>query len=216
MLSADLSPTSVQPLDAPRGPVFGDEQVPFADAAARTQVPFKGSLEGLVTRSGAPPIIMVKISATGTATHLGQFAVSIPHAVNVVTRTAMGNYLFVAANGDTLNATFTGASMPTAADPTVLSIVENATISGGTGRFAGATGSFKTERLYDTIAGTTTGSFSGTISSPGAANSSATQASSAPLSLSSTSIGVQQPDSSPIFGSENVQQDQAVLSQVLE
>ena len=45
---------------------------------------------------------------------------------------------------------------------------QTATITGGTGRFEGATGSFTAERLYDTVAGTTTGSFQGTISSPGA------------------------------------------------
>ena len=73
----------------------------------------------------------------------------------------------MAANGDTLTATFAGAAMPTA-DPTVLAIEEHATITGGTGRFAGATGSFTTERLYDTVAGTTIGYFEGTISSPGA------------------------------------------------
>jgi len=98
---------------------------------AGDQVPFKGSLEGLVTRAGAPPVVSVDISATGAATQLGQFTVSIPHQVNVVTRTATGTYLFVAANGDTLTATFTGASAPTA-DPTVLAIVEHATITDGT------------------------------------------------------------------------------------
>jgi hypothetical protein len=87
--------------------------------------------------------------------------------VNVVTRTAVGTYTFVAANGDTLTAEFVGQSTPTA-DPTVLYIVESATITGGTGRFAGASGSFRSERLYDTVAGTTSGSFDGTVSSPGA------------------------------------------------
>jgi hypothetical protein len=135
---------------------------------AGEQVPFKGGFQGDVTRTGAPPVVTVNISGTGNATQLGQFAVSIPHNVNVVTRTATGAYLFVAANGDTLTATFTGASTPLPTDPTVLAIVENATITGGTGRFADATGTFTTERLYDTIAGTTTGSFEGSISSPGA------------------------------------------------
>ena len=136
-------------------------------AAAKDQVPFRGGLQGDVTRSGAPPVISVNISATGNATHLGRFALSIPHSVDVGTRTAIGEYLFVAANGDTLTATFTGHSMPLTTDPTVLAIVEDATITGGTGRFADATGSFTAERLYDTIAGTTTGSFEGSISSPG-------------------------------------------------
>jgi len=137
-------------------------------ALAGDQVPFKGSLEGLVTRSGAPPVVSVDIEGHGAASQLGRFAVSIPHSVNVVTRIATGEYLFVAANGDTLTATFTGAAAPTA-DPNVLAIVEDATITGGTGRFAGATGSFRVERLYDTVAGTTAGSFEGSVSSPGSA-----------------------------------------------
>jgi hypothetical protein len=134
---------------------------------AAKHVPFHGSLEGLVTRSGAPPIVTVNVEAEGTASHLGRFEVSIPHEVVLATRTATGSYLFVAANGDTLTADFVGHSVLTD-DPTVLYIVEEATITGGTGRFAGATGSFTSERLYDTIAGTTIGSFEGTISSPGA------------------------------------------------
>ena len=40
--------------------------------------------------------------------------------------------------------------------------------TGGTGRFAGATGEFTVERLVDTATGETEGSFEGTISSPGA------------------------------------------------
>jgi hypothetical protein len=45
--------------------------------------------------------------------------------------------------------------------------VERATIMGGTGRFAGASGNFVVERLYNIGAGTTAGSFVGTISSLG-------------------------------------------------
>ena len=86
--------------------------------------------------------------------------------MNRATRTAIGTYEFTAANGDMLFAEFTGHATPTAT-PGVLYIEETATITGGTGRFAGATGSFTTERWYDTIAGTTFGSFEGTISSPG-------------------------------------------------
>jgi hypothetical protein len=139
-------------------------------AAAGEQVPFKGSLEGEVTVTPITPplIVAVDISGTGHASHLGQFTVSIPHVVNRGNRTAVGSYVFTAANGDTLTADFVGVSAPTDV-PGVLYIEETATITGGTGRFAGATGSFTVERLYDTIAGTTTGSIEGTISSPGAA-----------------------------------------------
>lgn len=137
-------------------------------AAAGEEVPFKGSLEGDVTEMFDPAtgLVDVDIDAAGAATQLGRFTLDIPHVVNPATHTAVGTYQFTAANGDTLTATFTGLATPTAT-PGVLYIEETATITGGTGRFAGATGGFISERLFDMIAGTTTGSFNGTISTPG-------------------------------------------------
>ena len=51
-----------------------------------------------------------------------------------------GTLELVAANGDKIFATFTG--LGTFINPTTASVVEIATITGGTGRFAGATGTF--------------------------------------------------------------------------
>ena len=50
----------------------------------------------------------------------------------------------------------------------VLSIIETAHITGGSGRFAGATGSFTIKRLGGGTTGMTIGYFTGTISTPGA------------------------------------------------
>jgi hypothetical protein len=138
------------------GPVSAGEQVPFA-----------GSLGGDVTEAFDPAtgLVDVDIDAAGAATRLGRFTLDVPHVVDPATRTAVGTYQFTAANGDTVYAAFTGTAAPTAT-PGVLYIVETATITGGTGRFAGATGSFTCERLFDPVAGTTFGSFEGTISAP--------------------------------------------------
>jgi hypothetical protein len=134
-------------------------------ALAQQQVPFKGGFEGVVQVSPPTPQgIPVLVNATGNATQLGQFALAIPHLVN--RPTATGAYQFVAANGDSLTARFCGIATGTAT-PGVLSIVETATITGGTGRFAGATGSFTCVRLFNMITKRTAGSFSGTISAPG-------------------------------------------------
>jgi hypothetical protein len=95
-------------------------------------VPFKGRLEGTATITpGTPPFLSVSIAGTGNATHLGRFTVEIPHVVNTTNRTSTGSYEFTAANGDTLTAAFAGQSTLTA--PGVLSVVDTATITGGTG-----------------------------------------------------------------------------------
>src|SRR5688572_30657819 len=120
-------------------------------AAAATEVPLKGGLEGTVTRSsdpGNPAIVQVDVEGEGHASQLGRFTFSAPHYVDTVARTATGTYELTAANGDTVTADFTGTATPTDT-PGVLLIVETATVTGGTGRFAGATGSFTVERLYD-------------------------------------------------------------------
>ena len=133
--------------------------------AAEEQVPFKGSLAGLVTHAPDPPFDFVLVEGEGKGTHLGNFTFAAPHLVNTLTRTAVGSYEFTAANGDTLSAEFTGQATPTSTSG-VISIVESATITSGTGRFAGATGSFTVERLFDRIADTTSGSFEGTLCLP--------------------------------------------------
>jgi hypothetical protein len=135
--------------------------------AAGDEVPFEGRLEGTVTVTPlTPPFVAADVEATGNATHLGEFTLDIPHIVNRAKMTAKGTYVFTAANGDEVHADFDGYSTLTDV-PNVLAIVETATITGGTGRFAGATGSFTTYRLFDRVSGETIGYFEGTISSPG-------------------------------------------------
>lgn len=135
-------------------------------AAATDQLPFSGRLAGTVTVSPIdPPIASVLIEATGTATLLGRYTLEVPHVVNQATRIGTGAYVFTAANGDTLSADFTGQA--TLVAPGILTTLETATIIGGTGRFAGATGSFTAQRTFYLATGETVGSFEGTISSPG-------------------------------------------------
>ena len=167
--SKPVSPSAPSSLSATLRDPSAAAPAQGAPASSRTaeSVPFNGRLEGTQTVTPlAPPFALVEGEATGNATHLGQFTVEFPHTVNFGTATGVGTYTFTAANGDTLTATFTGQAQL----GTVTSIVEHATITGGTGRFAGATGSFTARRLFDPATGTTTGSLDGTISAPGADN----------------------------------------------
>jgi hypothetical protein len=72
-----------------------------------------------------------------------------------------GAATFTAANGDTLTATVAGQATRTG--PTTLSIVEIYTITGGTGRFADATGNFTLRSNVEQTTGVSSGTFRGTI-----------------------------------------------------
>ena len=137
-----------------------------AGAAAGPEVPFKGSWKSAETdRSRSRPCTWFSRDA-GNATQLGQFTEEGDFFVNVVFLSGCGTEVLTAANGDTVNAAGCGQATPTA-NPGVVSIEEQMAITGGTGRFAGATGSFTRERVLDAT-GSSTGSIEGTISSPGA------------------------------------------------
>jgi hypothetical protein len=132
-------------------------------AAVSHDVPFKGRLDGVYTLAfPAPLVLSVEGKGTGNATQLGQFTFEYHEVVNLSTGTGTGTYEFTAANGDTLIATWTGSGSPTS-DPNVLSIIENATFTGGTGRFVNATGSFTVQRLFNFTTNSGAGSFEGTI-----------------------------------------------------
>ena len=142
-------------------------------AAAQKQVPFKGSLQGheIDTPQGGPPptTLIVDGSATGIATHVGQFSFTYQLTVTLSSGTATGSANLIAANGDSIDTTIAGSVEPTAT-PHVFSFTETNTITGGTGRFAGAQGSFTVNRLASGVTFLTSGSFHGTITAPGAAH----------------------------------------------
>lgn len=138
--------------------------------AAQKLVPFKGTMQGHDTDIGGPMnAFVVDTNGTGIATHLGQFSFSQENTVNLDTGTETGSGHWIAANGDSIYTTIVGSGEPTDT-PNVISITEINTIIGGTGRFAGAQGSFTVERLANAATFVTSGSLHGAITSPGAAN----------------------------------------------
>ena len=132
------------------------------EARGGGQLPFHGSLQAVETDTVVPPSLLVNGTGTGTATHLGRFTNTFTATVTLATGSATGSVRFVAANGDRLDATFNGQGTPTA-EPGVVTIEEAATISGGTGRFATATGAFTIHRILNQATGMSSGSFDGSI-----------------------------------------------------
>jgi hypothetical protein len=147
-------------------------------AAADTLVPFNGSFQGKesdtpVPAVGPPQQLLVDGTVTGQATHVGQFSMHYNLTVSNPTSpvaTSAGSAQLTAANGDMIFTTIIGVGVPAPDTPGFAHITEHNTITGGTGRFAGAQGSFTVERFVELATGLTSGSFRGAITSPGAAH----------------------------------------------
>ena len=121
-------------------------------------LPFSGSFTTKTKGEETFPILTITGTAEGTATHLGRFTAKIAEVVDMLTATGKGTFDFTAANGDQLFTTTSGAEdqfIP----PDTSHVTMVATIVGGTGRFAGATGTFTIRRVdkIDFVAGEATG-----------------------------------------------------------
>ena len=105
------------------------------------------------------------VSNSGNATHLGHFTGTSNFIPNLCDGSYTGTFHWIAANGDSISGPFFGQLIPTAT-PGVFDNNETAMITGGTGRFAGATGTFhlRGQVNFNTLSFVLP--FQGTISTP--------------------------------------------------
>ena len=130
---------------------------------AQGQLPFRGTVEGVDSDAGgAFPVFFRSLSGTGHASLLGRFTMTAEWQINVLTTPVkgVGSFTLTAANGDTLFGTSTGLGIVAEG---IAYIQETHTITGGTGRFAGATGTFIAGRVLVEATGMFASSFAGTI-----------------------------------------------------
>ncbi len=129
-----------------------------ASAVAGSNLPFKGafSAEETVDKPPLPPLH--NLSGGGNATHLGLF--TITSRFNVTPPSATGTATWTASNGDQLSTSTAGIvviAVPEGA------ITETHTITGGTGRFAGASGTLIVERVLNLLSLKSTATVSGSL-----------------------------------------------------
>lgn len=133
----------------------------IAASAVAAETPFKGTVNADETVVPSPPTASLTRDGTGTATYLGRYTEHIVMTIHLPTLSSTGTATFTAANGDTLTASVLGQATRTS--PTTLSIREDYTITGGTRRFADATGNFTLHSTVDQTTGVSSGTFSGSI-----------------------------------------------------
>jgi hypothetical protein len=132
---------------APTAPSSSSGGVGLTEAARGSELPFRGTLEASEVHTGAFPVLHSVLTGTGQATHLGRYSAGFVFDITIggtAPSTTTGTFTLTAANGDSISGTFTGTGIVANG---FVTIVENATITEGTGRFANATGSFTVNRL---------------------------------------------------------------------
>lgn len=137
-----------------------------SQGGSSVQLPMRGTFTGATTAVVTPPTIEISGTASGTAARLGRFTLEFRETVSMATTTGTGAMAFTAANGDRVFTTTVGredAFVP----PNVSYTTEVATVVGGTGRFASASGSFTVRRVgtidFANATSTEIGSFEGVI-----------------------------------------------------
>jgi hypothetical protein len=136
-----------------------------APAAAQKEFVLKGTFEARETQQVVPPLAMIDATGVGNSTQLGRFTYSLQAELFLPTLTAQVTATLIAAKGDMIFGEGVGQGTPTGTPGTV-SIVETFTITGGTGRFEGASGNFTVERLINLATLASSGTLSGQIVLP--------------------------------------------------
>ena len=130
------------------------------------KIPFNGTWEAheVSTPFGDPPIgFFSNGEGTLTSTELGPLAMYLTNLVDLATFDGMGLTRLVDANGDSIFNEGTGHADLVTPDPPVYHITETHIVTGGTGRYSGARGSFAVDRTIDLSTGDSSGTFNGVI-----------------------------------------------------
>jgi len=123
----------------------------FPAAADQTDRPFKGVLVGagnVVLDASCPGGLRTETWATGWVAHLGLTTMTGHHCTPAIGENNIqgGVETWVAANGDTLETTYAATVEPfEPVEGAVMTGPGHTVITGGTGRFAGATGEFNAD-----------------------------------------------------------------------
>ncbi len=130
-----------------------------------TRLLFKGTIQSKETYSTVSPTMYVTGNGAGEAAQLGTFTISYHVEQNLLDLSETELVRFAGANGDSLHAKGVGQAIEDRT-PGMYNVIEIYTITGGTGRFAGASGTFTLKRLVSVTVGVAASTFEGYILLP--------------------------------------------------
>jgi hypothetical protein len=138
----------------------------YATAGDQAQVPLKGSETGTFQLLGPCETggIALDVTGSGHATFLGRYSSHYRECFDPATgAVAGGSFTLTAAKGDRLFGAYSGQASPTGESNVLYD--DPGVITGGTGRFAGASGIVNTSGIANLATGEYSGTISGSVSS---------------------------------------------------
>jgi len=136
-------------------------------ASAEDRLPVKGSEAGTFQLLGPCETggVVLEVTGDGHSTELGNYSGRYRECLDPASGAVTGGtFTLTAANGDTVFGTYSGQASPTE-DPSVVAYEDPGVITGGTGRFAGATGTLDQSGVANLASGEYSANISGSISS---------------------------------------------------
>ncbi|PYI88985.1 MAG: hypothetical protein DME26_02260 [Verrucomicrobia bacterium] len=115
----------------------------LAGPVGAVERPFQGRIDGqfVATPTLDPTVYVGGAQAVGNGTHVGAFTKVTSDVTDIATGEVEGSFTMTAANGDHVTGVY-GGFIVFGSTPGTFSWVLDATITGGSGRFSGATGEF--------------------------------------------------------------------------
>ena len=136
------------------------------DATANmTRLPFNGSVQSTETSVTVFPTMSGTATGSGNATQLGSFTIRYQVEISLLDLSTTEAAQFSGTNGDSLRAEAVGQATENRT-PGMLNVVDIYKITGGTGRFSGASGTFILKRLVSLTTGAASSTFEGYLLIP--------------------------------------------------
>jgi len=130
-----------------------------------TRLPFKGTFQSAELYTISLTSTSVSASGSGNATEIGQFTIRYQSEINLLDLSLSETAQLTVSNGDSLQLRGVGQAKQDQT-PGMFNILQIYTITGGTGRFAGASGTLTLNRLVSFTAGATSNTFEGYLLVP--------------------------------------------------
>ena len=134
-------------------------------SAKTTRLSFQGKMQSSETYSTISSTRYITATGSGESTVLGPFTVSYHVEWNLLDLSEVQSAQFAGINGDSIQVKGVGQAIEDRT-PGMYNVVEIYTITGGSGRFAGASGMFTVKRLVSVTVGITSATFEGYILMP--------------------------------------------------